>query len=238
MAQTETNDESNSSNAVAAAADALLQLPSKLDAHAKKNTANEASRGRSKANNNGAPTSSRLPSWTWTYCRQTCSRQTCWGTRSRRQRQPRCTSDIHRTEFFCFCKGECSKEISPSSQCVFVFSCGYTKSSWAFGDNYEDNSTQVSEWWQKQAKKQSKGPRIKRGARFKVKRDKLKLAIKADQRPEAWGIIEQYTRREDPAFARWRTEDQVSLKFWNARWRKQKTYLFPVPSVSISRSTR
>ena len=67
----------------------------------------------------------------------------------------------------------------------------------------------MSEWGQKQAKKQSKGPRIKRGARFKVKRGKLKLAIKADQRPEAWGIIEQYTQREDPAFARWRTEDQI-----------------------------
>ena len=62
MEQTETNDDAHSSNAVAAAADALLQLPSKLDAHAKKNTSNEASRGRSKANNNGAPTSSRLPS--------------------------------------------------------------------------------------------------------------------------------------------------------------------------------
>ena len=69
----------------------------------------------------------------------------------------------------------------------------------------------------KTSKEAIKGTTHQKGSTIKVKRDKLKLAIKADQRPEAWGIIEQYSRREDPAFARWRTEDQVSLKFWDER---------------------
>ena len=196
MAQTETKDASNSSNAVAAAADALLQLPSKLDAHAKKNTSNEASRGRSKANNNGALASSRLPPEPEPTAGKRAPDEPVEaidrGDSGSHGALPTSTAQSSSAS----AQGCAQKKSAPAANASSSFRVGTPKVNERSATTTKTTARKRTNGDKKQAKKPSKGPRIRRGARFKVKRDKLKLAIKADQRPEAWAIIEQYTRRD------------------------------------------